>query len=209
MSFSTMLAQRFRTLWMRAQPTGYSQPNDKCLRAMSKPPDQLEYPCPPEVLTWNHYLFKDIRDALLAIYSVEVIDEDKEAPGCWLESLPLAERLRIFHFDQTYRSYTVEDHLGIPEYCVWLTRDEIQSSVFSSPVPPFMGGEYAHAKHSLDRGVESDPKKIADLLYDEESMLQASQLLWSGDHFAVVQFYKLLPYNIEEHGCRGRVVDYY
>lgn len=209
MSISTILVQRFRWLWIRAQPMRYSQSNDKCHLVISSPQDQLEYPCPPEVLTWNHYLFKDIRDALLAIYSVEELDKNNEAPGSWLESLPLAERLRIFHFDQTYRSYTVPDHLDIPDYCVCLTRDEIQTNVFSSPVPPFMGWEYRYVKNCLDVGSESDQKDIDRLFLDEENMLQSSQLLWNADHFAVVQFYKLLPYNIEEHCCRGRMVDYY
>lgn len=166
------------------------------------PRDVLHTPFQTEVITWNCYLTEDIRDALLDIYAGDRTDEQFAAAARSLESRSFKDRVRIAHFDWTYTSYTVPDW---PTYCVWLTRDEIRARVFPSPVPPFMAIAYDRLKQMFRRiGVHD--AELTRFLFAEERMLQASQLLWKPEHFAIVQFYKTLAYNIKERHRRDRWV---
>jgi len=196
------IIRHIRKLWQATHGPNRHQPRGSRSQTSDWLQNVLSTPCRPEVITWNQYLVEDSRDALLDIYAGDRTDDKLRVASDFLRSRSLEERVRVEHFDWTFTSYTVPDW---PTYCVWLTRDEIRTSVFPSPVPPFMAIAYDCFKRSARQlGVEH--KVLSNLLFEEERTLQVSQLLWRPEHFAIVQFYRTLPYNMRERRRRGRWV---
>jgi hypothetical protein len=155
------------------------------------------------VITWNTYLAEATRKALLDLHAVERLDKGLEACWQWEQTQPLHERLRISHFEWTYISYTVPDS---PTFCVWLPREEIRTRVLAGPVPPFGAIEYERTKRDAVPCWTTDPLEIASLMFDDEGILVASERLWRPEHYAVVHFYRTLPYNSDEQQRHGRWV---
>ena len=155
------IMHHIRRLLQDAQRPSRCQPRGPCFWKGAWPHDVLHTPCQTEVITWNCYLTEDIRDALLDIYAGDRTDEQFAAAAKWLDSRSFRDRVRIAHFDWTYTSYIVPDW---PTYCVWLTRDEIRTRVFPSPVPPFTAIAYDRLKQMPRRdGVHDSEQPVFSL----------------------------------------------
>jgi hypothetical protein len=167
------------------------------------PYSEWDIACHGEVITWEAYLSEETRNALLDLHAVERLDEGLQAFWQWEETQPLQERLRISHFEWTYISYTVPDS---PTFGVWLPREEIRTRIFPSPVPSFGAIEYQRTKRAAVPHWTTDRSKIASLMFEDEVTLLASERLWKPEHYAVIHFYRTLPYNSIEQQRRGRWV---
>jgi hypothetical protein len=155
------------------------------------------------VITWESYLSEETRNALLDLYAVERLDDGPEAFWKREQMQLLHERLRISHFEWTYLSYTLPDS---PVFYVWLPREEIRTSVFASPVPSFRAIEYERTQRATVPDWTTNPMQIDTLMFEEEAILRASERLWKPEHYAVVHFYRTLPYNSMEQQRHGRWV---
>ncbi len=197
------LCKCIRYLREQIQRRNHSSPLANWRGPGKSPYSEWDIACQGRVITWKAYLSQTTQMALLGLHGLEFLDAGLEAFWQWEGTQPLRERLRISHFEWTYISYTVPDS---PTFCVWLPQEEIRAKVFSSPVPPFGAIEYEYTKRAAVPGWTTDPSEITTLMFDDEVTLLASKRLWSPQHYAVVQFYRTLPYNPVEQQRRGRCV---
>jgi hypothetical protein len=203
MLLHTKLWQRFRRFRERIQSRKHPSPLAEWLGPGRSPYSEWDMACYGEVITWESYLSQETRNALLELHAVERLCDGLKAFWDWERNQPLRERLRISHFEWTYSSYTLPDS---PVFCVWLPREEIRARVFTGPVPPFGAIEYERTKRAAVPDWTTDPSEIADLMFDDECLLFASNRLWRPEHYAAVHFYRTLPYNSAEQQRDGRWV---
>ena len=192
-----------RHLRQQIQCRNHSSPFANWPGPGKSPYSEWDIACQGRVITWKAYLSPQTQKALLGLHSLEFLDAGLEAFWQWERTQPLRERLRIEHFEWTYISYTVPDS---PTFCVWLPQEEIRTKVFSSPVPPFGASNTNISNYLTAPGGPPIRRKSPRLMFQEEATLLASKRLWSPEHYAVVQFYRTLPYNAVEQQRRGRWV---
>lgn len=207
MSEQTGSSQRIRRLPVRIQcPTCLSPlPNGLGLGESSS--CERDFPGPVPAITWEEYLSEETRNGLLDEYAVERREEGPDTFWQWENTRSVHERLRIYHFEWTYASYT--EPAECPIFRLWLTRREIQTRVFRTVVPPFTGGEYQGSKQQAIEYWAADPFEIATLVAKEDCLLLASRRWWTQEHFALLQLYRTLPYDCEQHELHGRWVEKY